>query len=168
MSSNLTLYELSDQFAIAAQKLSDLDLDEQTIADTLEGLSGALEAKAINVAQFCKNLEATAEQIKQAESAMSARRSAMENRAKRIREYLKLNMEKTGIQKIECPFFKIAIRDNPPSVVIDAASQIPEGFWRLPEPPPLVPDKKLIAESLKAGLDVPGCHLERGTRLDIR
>lgn len=164
----LTLYRLADEFQLAAERLADLDLDEQTLSDTLEGLQGALEVKATNVAQFCKNLEATAESIKQAESQMSARRTAIENRAKRIREYLKLNMERTGILKIESPYFKIAIRDNPPAVVIDAASQIPETFMRQPEPPPAVPDKKLIAEALKMGADVPGCHLERGTRIEIK
>lgn len=164
----LTLYRVADEFLVASQKLADLDLDEQTIADTLEGLQGDVEVKATNVAMFAKNLEATAEQIKVAESAMAARRSAIENRAKRIREYLKLNMERTGITKIESPYFKLAIVNNPPAVVIDAASQIPEVFMRQPEPPPAVPDKKLIAEALKAGQDVRGCHLERGTRLDIR
>ena len=164
----LTLYHIADEFLVAAQKLSELDLDEQTVADTLEGLQGELEVKAVNVAFVARNLEATAEQIKLAESQMSARRTALENRAKRIREYLKLNMERTGITKIESPYFKLAIRDNPPSVVIDAESQIPEGFMRLPEPPPVVPNKKLIGEALKAGLDVPGCHLERGTRLEIK
>lgn len=166
--SGLTLYRLADEFQLAAERLADLDLDEQTLSDTLEGLQGELEVKATNVAMFAKNLEATAEQIKLAESAMAARRTAIENRAKRIREYLKLNMERTGILKIDSPYFKIAIRDNPPAVVIDAASQIPETFMRQPEPPPAVADKKLIAEALKMGATVPGCHLERGTRIEIK
>lgn len=164
----LTLYTIADDFLIASNKLANLDLDDQTIADTLEGLQGEMEVKAINVAMFARNLEATSEQIKLAESQMSARRTAIENRAKRIRDYLKMNMERTGITKIESPYFKIAIRDNPPAVVIDAASQIPDAFMRQPEPPPAVPDKKLIAEALKAGNAVAGCHLERGTRIEIK
>lgn len=168
MSSSLTLYELSDQFQLAAQKLADLDLDEETIADTLEGLQGELEVKATNVAMFARNLESMAEQIKLAEAAMSARRKAIENRAQRVKDYLKLNMERTGIQKIESPYFNISIRDNPPSVVIDAASQIPEDYMRQPELPPAVPDKKLIAQAIKDGYTVPGCHLESSKRLEIR
>jgi hypothetical protein len=31
-----------------------------------------------------------------------------------------------------------------------------------------VPDKKAIAAALKAGEDVPGAHLERGQRLEIK
>ncbi len=42
---------LNDYLAVA-NKLHELDLDEQTIADTLEGVSGDLQEKATNVAKF--------------------------------------------------------------------------------------------------------------------
>jgi len=166
---NISLYELAGEYHQAAVALSNMDLDDQTIADTLEGLSGALEAKATNVAYFIKNLESTAEQIKLAEKQMADRRKAMENRAERIREYLKANMEVAGITQIECPHFKLSIKKNPPSVVIDAESQIPADYMTVPVAPPPAPDKKLIAAALKDGFEVPGCHLETGkTRLDIK
>lgn len=163
-----SLYALSDEYLQAAKVLSDLDMDEQTVADTLEGLAGALEVKATNVAMFAKNLEATAEAIKQAEADMAARRKAIENRAARVRAYLKSNMERTGLTEISCPHFKIAIRKNPPSVSIVAEELIPAEFKKqLPPPPPTV-DKKAIADALKAGQDVPGARLEQGTRVDIK
>lgn len=164
-----SLYELAGEYHQAAVTMSNMDMDEQTIADTLEGLSGALEEKAKNVAAFVRNLESTAEQIKLAEKQMADRRKAMENRAERIREYLKTNMELAGITQIECPHFKLAIKKNPPSVVIDAESQIPADYMTQPVAPPPAPDKKLIAQAIKDGFEVPGAHLETGkTRLDIR
>lgn len=164
-----SLYELAGEYHQAAVTLSNMDMDEQTIADTLEGLSGALEEKAKNVAFFVRNLESTAEQIKLAEKQMADRRKAMENRAERIREYLKTNMELAGITQIECPHFKLAIKKNPPSVVIDAESQIPADYMTQPVAPPPAPDKKLIAQAIKDGFEVPGAHLETGkTRLDIK
>jgi hypothetical protein len=162
------LYVLADDYLAAAQQLADLDMDPQTVADTLEGLSGDLEVKATNVAMFVRNLEASAEQIKAAEAAMSARRKSIENRAASVRDYLKAQMERTGITKIECPYFKLAIRENPPAVVIDAASQIPAEFMRQPEMPPPAIDKKAIAEAIKAGKEVPGAHMERATRLEVK
>lgn len=165
---NTSLYVLADEYRAAAESLANMELDEQTIADTLEGLAGALEVKATNVAMFARNLEAAAESIKGAEKQMADRRKAIEARAAKIRAYLRANMEKAGITKIESPYFNLAIRDNPPNVVIDAEDMIPPGFMRQPEPPPPAPDKKAIAEALKAGIDVPGAHLERGTRLEIR
>jgi len=165
---NLSLYVLADEYLAAAQQLADLDLDPQTVADTLEGLSGDLEVKATNVAMFVRNLEASAEQIKEAEEAMASRRKAIEKRAQNVREYLKAQMVRTGITKIECPHFKLAIRDNPPAVVIDAESQIPAFYMRTPEPPAPTPDKKAILAAIKNGEEVSGAHLERSTRLEIK
>ena len=46
------LYLLAEEYRAAAEKLADLDLDEQTVADTLESLAGSVEVKATNVAMF--------------------------------------------------------------------------------------------------------------------
>ena len=165
---NVTLFKLADEYIAAAQQLAEMDLDEQTVADTLDGLSGDLEVKATNVAMFTRNLEATAEAIKGAESQMAARRNAIEKRAERLRQYLKAQMERTGIQKIESPYLLLAIRNNPPSVHIEAPELIPASFMRTPPPPPAEIDKKAISEALKAGLDVPGARLKSGTRLEIK
>lgn len=166
---NITLYELAGEYRQAAIALSDMDLDEVTIKDTLEGLSGDLEKKATNVAFFIRNLEAAAEQIKLAEKQMSDRRKAMENRAERIKEYLKASMEHSSINEISCPYFKLAIRKNPPSVVIDAESQIDACYFSQPETPPPQINKKLIAAAIKAGVDVTGAHLNTtNTRLEIK
>lgn len=165
---NTSLYVLAGEYLAAATKLADTDLDEQTIADTLEGLAGDLEVKATNVAMFVRNLDASAEAIKGAEAAMAARRKAIENRAERIRSYLKENMERTGITKIECPYFKLSIRNNPPSVVVDSENLIPAAFMRQPEPPPPSPDKAAIKAAIQSGHEVPGCHLQAGTSLVIK
>jgi len=127
---NTSLYSLAAEYNEAAERLADLDLDEQTIADTLEGLAGTLEVKATNVAMFAKNLEVTAAAIKEAEGNMAKRRKAIEARSERLLAYLKQNMEATGITKIESPYLRIAIRNNPAAVHIDAESQIPAEFFK--------------------------------------
>lgn len=168
MNNDLALYQLADLYLADLQKLGDLDLDEQTVADTLEGLSGALEVKATNVAAFTRNLEASAEAIKGAEEQMAKRRKAIEKRAESLKAYLKDNMERTGVLKIEGPHFALAIKRNPPAVHVEAQELVPAAFFNTPPPPPPALDKKRIAEALKAGQDVPGCRLEQGTRLEIK
>lgn len=164
-----SLYSLASEYQSAAERLADLELDEQTIADTLEGLSGELEVKATNVAMFVRNLESSAEAIKAAEGEMAKRRKSIESRADRIRQYLKDNMDRTGISKIESPYLSLVIKKNPPSVVIDAESQIPAEFFKAPPPPPPPSvDKKAIADAIKAGKEVPGAHMQAGTRLEIK
>ena len=162
------LYVIADEYIAAAQRMEDLELDQQTIADTLEGLSGALEVKASSVAMVIQNMEATAKAIEQARQKMDARRKAIENRAESLRDYLKAQMERTGITRIESPYFVLAIQKNPPRVVVDAESLIPREFmYSAPAPPP-EPIKKMIADAIKAGAEVPGVHLEQGTRLAIK
>lgn len=163
-----SLYDIAAEYRQAADKLADLDLDEQTIADTLEGMSGALEVKAQNVVLFARNLEATAAAIKDAEAAMAARRKAMESRAASLRRYALSAMQVAGVQSIECPYFKLTVRKNPPAVEVFDAAQIPAQFMRTPEPPPPAPDKKAITEAIKAGQEVPGARLVSGERLEVR
>lgn len=162
------LYELAHAYRDAADKLADLDLPEDVIADTLDGMSGDLEVKATNTAMVIRNLEASAAAIKEAEAAMAARRKALENRAGRVKDYLLANMMVAGIQKVECPFFKLSVRDNPAAVEVYEPGLIPPQFMRQPEPPPPSPDKTAIKEALKTGQEVPGCRLTVGKRLDIK
>lgn len=168
MSNNLALYVLAGKYEQAFLKLADSELPDEVINDTLEGLEGELQEKMTSVGAFVRNLEASAEAIKSAETQMAARRKALENRADHIRAYLKHNMEKCGISKIDSPWFRLALQANPPSVVIDSIESIPDDYMRQPEPPPPVADKKLIAQAIKDGFNVPGAHLEQSTRLVIK
>jgi hypothetical protein len=166
--SNLSLYQLSGNYLEALDFLTDpeADLPIEAINDTLEALSGELEDKAINVAKFLRNMEATAEAIKVAEADMAKRRKALESRVKWLKDYLKGNMEACGISKIECPYFKVAIQANPAAVNILDEASIPERFkeqvitWKI--------DKTAIKDVIKAGEIVPGAELVSGTRLAIR
>ena len=68
--------------------------------------------------------------------------------------------------KIECPLFKVAVRDNPVSVLIEG--EVPEDYMMLPPPPDPVPDKAAIKMALEAGKEVPGAKLVRGRRVEIK
>lgn len=163
-----SLYVLVAEHRAVVEQLADLDLPDEVVRDTLESISGDLEAKAVSVAQFVRNLESSAESIKAAEKAMAERRKGIENRAERVRQYLLDNMIATGISKIECPFFKLAVRDNPVSVVIDEPGLIPIAYMTDPPPPPPAIDKKLIKQAIEDGHEVAGAHLARGKRLEIK
>ena len=163
------LYEIAETYRHALETLGDLELDEQTVLDTLEGLQGDLQVKGQNVAAFCLHLEAMSGAIEYAEKKMERRRRILTNRAENIRAYLKHCMETAGIQKIECPNFKLQIKKNPPKTVIDDSATVPADFMRAVPPPPPVPDKQAIAEFLKQQpLQRTGwAHQEQTTRLSI-
>ena len=165
---DLTLYTIADQYLQDLQKLQDMDLDEQTFADTLESLSGDLEVKATNVAMFVRNLEASAESIKAAEKQMAERRKAIESKAERIRNYLKDNMARTGITKIDCPYFALSLRNSPPAVEVINADEIPAQYFDIPEPPAPVLNKNRLKDDLKNGVIVEGARLTQGSYLQIK
>jgi hypothetical protein len=162
------LYVLAQEHRALAERLCDMDVDEHTMLDTLEGESGALEAKAISVAAVARTIDGTAAAIKDAEASMCARRKALEARAASLRRYLLENMKHAGIERVECPEFVISVRSNPPAVEVFDERQLPAEFLRQPEPPPPCADKAAISAALKAGKDVPGALLTRSQRVDIK
>jgi len=162
------LYELAHQYREAADKLADLDLDAQTVKDTLEAMGGELEVKACATAQVICNMQSLAERIKDAEGRMAQRRKAIESRAASLEAYLLANMQHAGIQKVETPFFAITVKNNPPSVAIDDERMIPAEFMRVPPPRAAEPDKTAIKAALQKGVDVQGARLVKGQRVEIK
>lgn len=164
----MNLYQLTSDFQEQATNLADLDLDEQTLTDTLESLLFPVEVKATNVAAFVLNLESDVAAIKQAEERLFARRQSIEKRAKHLRDYLKSNMERCGISEITAndKTFSIKLKQNPESVKVEDETAIPPDYFVEKTTRSL--DKATVKKAIKDGFSVAGCHLERGTRLEIK
>ena len=162
-----TLFAIATQYQDAARKLADLDLDAQTIADTLEGMAGELETKAQSVAYVVRSLEADAAAVTQWAKDANARAKALELRAENLREFLAATLQACGIQKVEGPGVVLSFRKST-AVVIDEPGLIPAEFMKQPEPPPPAPSKSLIGDALKAGKTVPGAHLDTRMNLQIK
>lgn len=165
---NLTLYEISHDYLQALDAFTDpeADIPLEAAMDTLEGIEGQLQEKAVNVAKFMQNLDATARAIKEAEQQMARRRKAIENRARWIKDYLKNNMEAAGITKIESSWFRLAIQKNPEAVEIIDEASLPDDFKT--EVVTVKIDKAAIKQAICDGAEVPGAMLTQGTRLAIR
>ena len=161
------LFILAQEHRALSDKLHDMDLDEQTVLDTLEGESTDVVEKSKAVAAIFRNLESDAKQIKEAEQQLAERRKAYEKRAESLKNYLKTNMEIAGIQKIESPWFVISIAQNPEAVTVDDESLIPRDYFK-EVPVSFVLDKNLLKSAIKDGYEVPGARLTRGTSLRIR
>lgn len=164
---NIALYEIADQYLQVLDKIENAENDN-SVNNLLDSIGTDLKEKATNVAMYIRNLEANAASIKEAEKQMADRRKAMEAKADRIKEYLLENMQRTGITKIECPYFKIAVRDNPESLVVDIAAQIPDEYFNQPPPPEPVLDKVRLKKDLQLGVIVDGCKLVRKQRVEIK
>lgn len=163
----MKLYELSAQFNEFLSLAEQEEFDQQTISDTLESLTLEIEDKGRNVAAYTQNLEASINAMKEAEKRMADRRKALERKAEWMKNYLRSNMERCGITKIECPEFKVTL--GKPSQVCEVFSEedLPEDY--IVTKVTKSPDKKLIMQALKDGFDVPGAKIGEGKpRLTIK
>lgn len=157
----MNLYELSQNY-LAVQ---DMDLEPETLKDTLDSIEEAIEDKAENIAKWIRNLEADKKAFEEEEKRFKEKKKAAENRIKSLKLYLEDNMRLTGKTKFKAGFFSFAIQNNPPSVEVFDEALIPKQF--LIEQPVKI-DRAGIAELLKAGEEVPGAELKQTKGLRIR
>jgi len=165
------LYVLTNQYLELAEKLAEGDFDAQTVADTIEasGISDELAVKAQGIEFVARGAEAHNMAIDAEIARLQALKTQRSKVAAGLRAYLLDNMQRAGIEKIECPLFSISIRKNPPSVEIYDQLSIPDKFMVTPEPKPPVaaPDKVAIKKAITAGEEVMGAKLVQGVRLNI-
>jgi hypothetical protein len=161
------LFELASDFRALADKLNDSEMDQQTIADTLDGASGDLEEKIINTAKYYRNIDADADKIEEAAKAMMARAKTLRTHAGHIKQYLQSNMERAGLQKVNSPWFVVSLAQNPEAVTVDDESLIPRDYFK-EIPATFQLDKNLCKQAIKDGFEVPGVRLTRGTSLRIK
>lgn len=165
----VTLYQLSVDYQMLLQRLSDADLDATTIADTIDstGLLDSFQDKAQNIEYVARSLEMFSPAIDAEIKRLKELKASRENKATALREYLKTNMVKCGIDRIDAGLFKIRIQANPPSVEVYEPGLITNQYMRQPPIPPPAPDKNLIARDLKLGMEVQGARLVQSTRLVV-
>jgi len=164
------LYVLSSQYAALADQLDRLDLDEKTIADTIEasGLVDDIQTKAQGVLMVAAESTKYVPLIEMEIQRLKDLKATRERVAQGLRDYLKSCMESAGIEKIECPLWKVSIQKNPPAVEIFDTLSIPAAYMTEPKPVPPAPDKALIKQAIKDGFEVPGARMTQSTRLAIK
>jgi len=158
------LYAIKDEYLKALDELPELDLQDDVIKDTLEGIRGTFEEKAISISAYIKNIEAEKKAIADTTKTLADRKKAIENKVERLKGYLKTNMEACDIKKIHDPLLDVMIRNNPPKVNIFDESIVPNDFVRVVKEI----DKALVKEALKDGIFVPGCTLVQEKSLIIK
>ncbi len=140
-------------------------IDEETLRDTLEGISSLPEALAAVVRSYLDDLT-TAAALGMRIGDMQTRLSRIEARVEKKRATITAVMEKADIKKLEQPDFTAALRAVPPGLVVSDESQIPRDCWK-PQPAKL--DKRGLLAALNAGQSVPGAGLGNGgTTLSVR
>ena len=163
----MKLYELKNQYLALAELADDPDMPEQALQDSLEGITGEIELKAEALLQVVANMEGDTTAIDAEIKRLQERKRIINNRRQSLRDYLQINMEQSGIDKIACPLFAITLSKPRPMVVITDESAIPDDYIKVTVTS--APIKADILKALKSGESIPGCALGETKRgLSIR
>jgi ABC-type transporter Mla subunit MlaD len=160
-------FELAVQYRQLAELLAERQDDPQVIEDTLESLSGPLDEQLENLAKMVRNIEAAETGVAQTIANLEARQASLQRAAERGRRLILELMQTAQRERINTALFSMALKKNPPQVVIDNPDALPDVYLTRYEAPPPTPNKKAIAGAIKAGQPVPGAHCEQSIRLEI-
>jgi hypothetical protein len=131
------------------------NLDEETVADTLEGITDLHEMIAVVIRSALVD-EAVQAGLRFRVDDMRERLSRLELRASKKRQLALEAMTEVGLTKLEQPDFTASARAGSPALVVIAEETIPEAYW-LPQPPKL--DRQGILRELKRGIQIPGAQM---------
>ena len=155
------LHEIAKEYReVAALADSDEEGMAQAVIDTLEAVGGEFEQKAQTLVRITLNRDSDIAALEAEIKRLEGRKQVIVNQQQSFKDYLRKNMEATGITKISCPLFSITLAKGRESVVVDDENSIPDELMRVKTE--IAPDKTAIAAKIKAGEEVPGARLERG------
>ena len=153
-----------DQMTVAAAgyrlirdriRAEDPQIDERTLADTVEGLTDLHEIVAAIVRSALTD-EALATGLKGRIAEMQDRLDRLQDRASKRRHIAKDVMTELDIKKITAPDFSVSIRPGMPALLVLDESAVPSLYWQ-PSAPRL--NRQGLLSELKNGADITGVTL---------
>jgi hypothetical protein len=142
----------------------DPEIDERTLADTLEGLTDFNEFLAV-VIRGALDDEMMVEALKRRIGELTDRARRFETRADKRRALARDAMLEADLERLTQPDFTASVRRSTPSVVVIDENAIPQTFIEMRRHI----RKRELLEALKDGAAIPGAALSNtGMTLSIR
>jgi Siphovirus Gp157 len=136
-------------------KAQDPQIDEQTLADTVEGLTDLHEILGAIVRAALAD-EAMATGLKCRLADMQDRLNRLQDRAAKRRQIAKDVMVELDLKKLAAPDFTASIRPGMPALVVLNEDAVPKTYWEPGEPRLR---RQILASDLKGGAEVAGATL---------
>jgi hypothetical protein len=133
----------------------DPELDEQTLTDTVEGLTDLHEILAAIVRAALAD-EALATGLKSRIAEMQERLERLQERATKRRQIVKDTMVELDLKKLTAPDFSASIRPGMPALLVIDEAAVPSIYWE-PREPRL--DRQGLLAELKQGAEITGVTL---------
>jgi hypothetical protein len=149
-------------FAVAAYRAvgdrlraEEPQIDEQTLADTIEGLTDLHEILAAVIRAALAD-QALATGLEGRIGEMQARRDRLQDRAAKRRQIAKDVMVELDLKKLTAPDFTASIRPGTPALMVIDEAAVPSIYWE-PREPRL--NRQELANDLKQGTEIAGVVL---------
>jgi hypothetical protein len=136
-------------------RAQDLQIDEQTLADTVKGLTDLHEILQAVIRAALAD-EALARGLKCRISDMQCRLDRLEDRASKRRQIAKDVMVELDLKRITAPDFSASLRPGLPALVVLNEDAVPSIYWQ-PGEPRL--KRQVLASDLKEGAEIAGATL---------
>jgi hypothetical protein len=136
-------------------KAQDPQIDEQTLADTVEGLTDVHDIVAAIVRAALAD-EALATGLKTRIADMQDRLARLQDCAVKRRQIARDAMVELDIRKITAPDFTASVRPGMPALLVLDEAAVPGIYWQ-PVPPRL--NRLGLLNELKEGADIKGVAL---------
>ena len=136
-------------------RAQDPQIDEQTLADTVEGLTDLHEILAA-VLRAALADEAMAQGLKCRLADMQDRLTRLQDRAAKRRQIAKDVMVDLDLKKLTAPDFTVSIRPGLPALVVLNEDAVPKIYWEPGEPRLR---RQVLASDLKGGVEIAGATL---------
>ena len=133
----------------------DPQIDDQTLADTVEGLTDLHEIVAAIIRSALAD-EALATGLKSRVAEMQDRLERLQDRASKRRQIAKEVMVELDLKKITAPDFTVSIRPGTPALMVLDEAAVPSIFWQ-PSAPKL--NRQGLLSELKEGAEITGVTL---------
>ena len=131
------------------------ELDEQTLTDTVEGLTNLHEILAAIVRAALTD-EALVTGLKGRIAEMQERLERLQERAAKRRQVVKDTMVELDLKKLTAPDFSVSIRPGMPALLVIDEAAVPSIYWE-PREPRL--DRQGLLAELKQGVEITGVTL---------
>ena len=162
-----TLYDLGDAFNGVMDLVLDETMDLTVLETCLQTIEADIAVKCENGIGLIRSLENLRDGMKTEAQRLTERQRIIDNRIRSIKEWYQRNLDAMGKSKVETLRGTMAVQNNPPSLKVTDAEQIPICYLNL-IPARYEVNKEAVKTALKAGEEVPGAHLEQGRSLRIQ
>ncbi len=125
---NLSLYNITNKFVELMDKAENGELTEEEYNELGQELALELQNKSANIIGYIQNKEALIDAIDVQIKRLQDLKKAEQNSLDKFKQYVKENMERLAITKMDTELGTLSITKNPMSVEIENEDEVPNKF----------------------------------------